>query len=225
MDVSDLQQNRVLFHYARTGSTIWLAHLDMVRLFSRAMNRAAWPLYWSEGAYNPRPDIVFGLPAGCGIELERDPVEVGLATSPDEGSFDLEEAVLRLNAALPESVQVTEANYTESGGKSLMARVCAARYRIEAPGVSSAYRKTFTGAPVTVEHVRKKRTTSVELMSKIMDADVVYDDVLRITCGAGSVNHLRINLLLKALIRDGGLSPEVAAGARLIREAVFMGTV
>ena len=87
------------------------------------MNRAAWPL-WSEGAHNPRPDIVFGLPAGCGIELERDPVEVGLATSPDEGSFDLEEAVLRLNAALPKVFKSQKRTIRNPAAKVLWLGVC-----------------------------------------------------------------------------------------------------
>jgi radical SAM-linked protein len=223
--MNNTQLNRVLLYYARTGSTAWLAHLDMMRLFSRAMNRAAWPLAWSEGAFNPRPDIVFGLPAGCGIELERDPVEIGLDVSNEALAFDLEDAVRRLNTTLPESVRVVDAAYTEPVGKSLMSRVFAATYRIEALGVSSAYTKTFTGAPVMVEHVRKKKTTTVELTSKIMDADVSDDNTLLIVCGAGSVNHLRIDLLLKALVRDGGLSPEGAAGARLVRESVLINTV
>lgn len=223
--MSSLQHNRVLFYYARTGSTTWLAHLDMVRLFSRAMNRASWPLAWSEGAFNPRPDIVFGLPAGCGIELERDPVEVGLDTSSETIAFDLEDAVRRLNTALPESVRVIDASYVEPAGKSLMSRVYGAKYRIEAPGVSSAYRKTFTGSPVMVEHIRKKKTTTVELSSKIMDTDDSDNDTLLIVCGAGSVNHLRIDLLLKALVRDGCLSSEDAAGARLVREFVLINTV
>lgn len=223
--MSSLQRNRVLFYYSRTDSTTWLAHLDMVRLFSRAMNRASWPLAWSEGAFNPRPDIVFGLPAGCGIELERDPVEVGLDASSEVIAFDLEDAVRRLNTVLPESVRVIDATYTESVGRSLMSRVYGAKYRIEAPGVSTAYRKTFTGAPVMVEHIRKKKTTTVELSSKIMDDDVSDNDTLLITCGAGSVNHLRIDLLLKSLVLYGCLSPEDAAGARLVRESVLINTV
>ena len=43
---------RVLFE--KKGSAVWISHLDLMRLFQRALKRAGLPLKHSQG-YNPRP--------------------------------------------------------------------------------------------------------------------------------------------------------------------------
>ena len=55
--------------FSRSGAAIWLGHLDMMRTFERSLLRAGLPVSYSLG-FNPRPELVFALPAGVGITTE-----------------------------------------------------------------------------------------------------------------------------------------------------------
>ncbi len=211
--------SRVLLFYERRDAAAWLAHLDTMRLFERAFSRARWPLAWTEDAFNPRPQIVFALPVGVGIETRRDPVEVGLSDT----AFELSAAVDCLNHTLVDGVRIVEAGWADDAGPSLMARVSGARYRLEAGGIEQAFRTTFRpGREVVMTRQRKGRRTSVELSSKLFAFEGVSSDAVILTAGAGSCGHLRIDLLLEALVRDGGLTREAALGVRVVRLEVLL---
>jgi radical SAM-linked protein len=207
--------------YARHGAAAWLAHLDTMRLFERALARAEWPVAWSTASFNPRPQVVFGLPVGLGVETCRDPVLIML-----EHAIDLDRAARRLNEAFPPGVRLTSWAQVDVPKKSLMARVVAARYRLEAPGIERAFRRTFAdGRDVVVERVRKHKRSLVHLTPRIYSLDEASDDAIIVTVGAGSVDHLRIDLLMDAMVRDGGFARDDALGARITRERVYLDDV
>ena len=215
------EKRSITLFYAREGSASWLAHLDMMRLLERALNRAKWPVSGSEQAYNPRPDIVFALPVGCGIETCLDPVEVTL--NLDGASFMAKQSVDTLNMVFPPGVRVVAFEETLLQKKSLMARVVAAKYRFNVPGIGNAMIKTFVdGQPVFVERLRKNKKVVVDIAPRILSVDDVQEDCVVLTGGAGSVGHLRIDLVLDALVRDGGLDHGAALGARVTRLQVFL---
>ena len=56
---------RLLFE--KTGSSIWMSHLDLMRLFQRAFKRAGLPLTHTQG-FNPRPSVSIALPLSVGVE-------------------------------------------------------------------------------------------------------------------------------------------------------------
>ncbi|HPX92985.1 MAG: DUF2344 domain-containing protein [Fastidiosipila sp.] len=215
-----MMKRRILLFYERRDAAAWLAHLDMMRLFERSLSRADWPLSWTVDAFNPRPEIVFGLPAGVGIETRKDPLEVRLA--PEGQLFEPDAALLRLNLSFPAGVRVTGWQETDSGSPSLMARVRAAQYRLEAEGIGSAFSRTFAGGPVEVVQERKKRRIPVDLATRVFSSQVLGENCLSLMGGAGSTGHLRIDLLLEALVLYGGLRREAAQGASVVRLAVFL---
>ena len=56
---------RLLFE--KTGSAVWMSHLDLMRLFQRAFKRADLPLKHTQG-FNPRPSVSIALPLSVGVE-------------------------------------------------------------------------------------------------------------------------------------------------------------
>ena len=62
-----LQPVTVRFVYQVTGVLKFLSHLDLLKLFNRALLRANLPVAYSEG-FNPHPKISFGPPRGVGQE-------------------------------------------------------------------------------------------------------------------------------------------------------------
>lgn len=111
------------FCFSVTGVSKFLSHLDILKLFNRALLRAALPAAYSEG-FNPHPKITFGPPRGVGIE--------GLA---EWGDLQLKEALPpaevqeRLNRALPAGVRVlTTRLLDEAPRPALMAAINLAVY-------------------------------------------------------------------------------------------------
>ena len=56
---------RLLFE--KTGSSVWISHLDLMRLFQRAFKRADLPLKHTQG-FNPRPSVAIALPLSVGVD-------------------------------------------------------------------------------------------------------------------------------------------------------------
>lgn len=61
---------RVAIEYAVTGDLRFLAHHDELRLLTRAVVRAGWPLAYSQG-FNPRPRLTVPLPRNLGTAATR----------------------------------------------------------------------------------------------------------------------------------------------------------
>jgi len=183
-------ENRLILYFARHGATAWIAHLDNMRLFERAFNRAGWPIAWTEDAFNPRPILVFGLPVGVGIETRRDPVEVTL-----KNRIDVEPMILCLNRSFPQGIEIVHWEEAPNMKRSLMSLVKAADYRIEAPMIGPAYSLTFGGGRrVIVPWTRKGRTREIDISSRIFETYNIDNDSIEFKGGAGSDLHLRIDL-------------------------------
>ncbi len=86
-----------------------LSHLELVRLFIRAMRRAGLPLAHSEG-FHPMPKVTFTCALPVGTESLVETVDVEL-TEP----FPVEELVAKVNAQLPGPIRITMAEPLNRG--------------------------------------------------------------------------------------------------------------
>lgn len=92
---------RLLFE--KTGSAVWMSHLDLMRLFQRAFKRAGLPLKHTQG-YNPRPSVSIALPLSVGVDSACELLDFDL-----EGiSIPCDEITRRLNQALVSGVVVRQ---------------------------------------------------------------------------------------------------------------------
>lgn len=90
---------RALFE--KTGSAVYISHLDLMRLFQRAFKRAGLPLTHTKG-YNPRPSVSIALPLSLGVSSRCELLDFDL-----EGEKVSNEEILeKLNACLVEGVKV-----------------------------------------------------------------------------------------------------------------------
>ena len=90
---------RLLFE--KTGSAVWMSHLDLMRLFQRAFKRANLPLKHTQG-FNPRPSVSIALPLSVGIDSVCELLDFDLDCDFPE-SDNLKE---RLNASLVDGIKV-----------------------------------------------------------------------------------------------------------------------
>ena len=100
---------RLLFE--KTGRSVWISHLDLMRLFQRAFKRAGLKLKHTQG-FNPRPSVSIALPLSVGVESECELLDFDLEGEP----LPNEQIQTLLNSVLVDGVCV-KAVY--DGGKKI----------------------------------------------------------------------------------------------------------
>lgn len=93
---------RLLFE--KTGDSVWISHLDLMRVFQRAFRRAGLLLKHSQG-FNPRAIVSIALPLSVGVDSVCELLDFEL----DGAHEDLALLTERLNEKLPAGIKVREA--------------------------------------------------------------------------------------------------------------------
>lgn len=100
---------RLLFE--KTGSSVWISHLDLMRVFQRSFKRAGLPLTHTQG-FNPRPSVSIALPLSVGVESFCELLDFDL----NGDAVACEEICARLNGVLIPGVHVRD---VYNGGRKL----------------------------------------------------------------------------------------------------------
>ena len=77
---------RLLFE--KKGRSVWISHLDLMRVFQRAFKRAGLPLTHTQG-FNPRPSVSIALPLSVGIESECELLDFALDNADNISEQDI----------------------------------------------------------------------------------------------------------------------------------------
>lgn len=158
--------SRLLFE--KTGDSIYISHLDLMRVFQRAFRRAGLLLRHSQG-FTPRAIVSIALPLSVGVESVCELLDFEL----EQGSATAE----ALNAVLPAGIRVRE---VYEGGRKikelthLRARVTL-EYDGEAPE-ASAVEALFRGETLVLEKQSKKGTAQVDILPMVRDLTVARPD-------------------------------------------------
>lgn len=91
---------RLLFE--KTGDSVWISHLDLMRVFQRAFRRAGLLLKHSQG-FNPRAIVSIALPLSVGVDSVCELLDFEL-----EGETQLTGLAVRLNGTLPAGIRVLD---------------------------------------------------------------------------------------------------------------------
>ena len=89
--------------FTKTGRAKYISHLDLMRCMTRALKRSSLPVWYTEG-FNPHAYIMFPLALSLGTESRVEIMDFNLI---EDIPFD--EIKSRLNAVLPENIQIVSA--------------------------------------------------------------------------------------------------------------------
>ena len=163
---------RALFE--KTGSAVWMSHLDLMRLFQRAFKRAGLSLTHTQG-FNPRPSVSIALPLSVGVESRCELLDFDL-----EGeAVSCEEICARLNEALVEGVKVHKVYDDGSKIKNLALLDCVVtmEYNAGVPqGGVEAISQLFSSASLTVEKKSKNGIQDQDIIPMIRSLRVILAD-------------------------------------------------
>lgn len=98
--MAKMHQHRL--RYAKTGRAIYISHLDTMAMFQRAFLRAGLEIWQTEG-FNRHAYVSIALPLSVGFSSVCEVMEFDL-----ESQIPLDSVPGRLNAVLPEGIQVLE---------------------------------------------------------------------------------------------------------------------
>lgn len=93
---------KVNFIFSKTGLMRYISHLDLMRLFFRAMRRAGLPLKLSEG-FSPHPKLSFKRALKLGVEGDNEEASVILRFPVEPIDFKNS-----LQKQLPEGIKVKD---------------------------------------------------------------------------------------------------------------------
>jgi radical SAM-linked protein len=189
----------------------YISHLDMVRMFDRAVRRAEIPIAFSTG-FNPQPHIVFALPMGVGMTSECEYAQFEMASDVEP-----EEFILKLNNNLPKGIRVLKARYVNCK-ESLMTSVYFARYNIrilhkeDADTAAQKYKSLTNQETIFVDKKTKSGIKKIDIKQYIVEHRIVMMDnntfSIEILVNAGSISNLRPELFISALENVGKINIE-----------------
>ncbi len=121
--MNNMQRLRIKF--CRGEEIKFISHLDIMRLWQRALNRAGIPLAYSEG-FNPHPRISLAAPLPLGVTSEAELMDIVLAKWASPHS--LTTAVSR---QLPRGIEIQQVYNIPLTMPSLQSQVRYAEYAVE----------------------------------------------------------------------------------------------
>lgn len=216
---------RILFE--KTGSAVWMSHLDLMRLFQRAFQRAKLPLKHTQG-FNPRPSVSIALPLSVGVESRCELLDFEL----DGVTVPCDEITARLNKTLVSGV-VVHSTY-ETGRKlrdlALLDCIVALEYDRGVPeGAASAIEGLFSSESVLVEKKTKNGIQEQDIVPMIRKFTVehlengVLEIHARICCQNPTLNPAQMVAAIEKYLPD--FVPDFSKCSRVeimdAQEAIF----
>ena len=95
--------HKIRVRFAKKGEMRFISHLDLQRLFGRAMRRAGLSLFLSSG-FSPHPKISFKRALKLGLESEEEEVSIVLKEYAEPGLIKE-----KLQQQLPAGIEIGEA--------------------------------------------------------------------------------------------------------------------
>lgn len=210
-DVKDFRTVRITFR--KYGRARYISHLDLNRTMTRAVRRAELPIWYTEG-FNRHPYITFASPLSLGYEGERETMDLRL-----EDEMDMTELRRRLNAVMPEGLEILDAAWAVQKPKEVDRAV----YRLAVDCTADDVQALLNQATVTVlKRTKKKELKELDLKPTLDVANVTItaageSAVLELTLPCNSVDTVNPSLIVSAL--STMLGREVYA--RITRTAVL----
>jgi len=185
-----MQSIRIFFE--KRGRAKYISHLDLMRAMTRAVRRAALPLWYTEG-FNPHPYLAFPLPLPLGQEGLREAMDLRLIAD-----MPFDEIKARLNDVLPEGLRVIAVQ--EPWGKP--GEIKAAQYHIAIDCDIAQAKALLQQGQLTATKMGKqgRRKIEKEIQLAPLIVDYQFDqNVLDCVLAAGSEVNLNPALLIGAL--------------------------
>src|SRR5689334_8490300 len=115
---------RIRITFVKQGALRYTGHLDLHKLWERAVRRAELPLAYSQG-FHPQPKMNMAAALPLGFSSRCEVMDMKL-----EQDIPLENLPTRLNSTLPSGLQVVDVQQVEERAPALQTQVLSAEYEV-----------------------------------------------------------------------------------------------
>ncbi len=217
--------NRYRIKFSKLGKIIYIGHLDLLKVFQRAIKRANIPIAYSEG-FNPHQKVSFAIPLPLGMESICEYVDIMLEENLQEN-----EILKRLNEQMPlgiEILNVKKLKENEPNGASI---VSAGEYYVTLDrkiniGEFNKKIEEILNLPVNigefnkkieeilnlpeinVEKIAKKKGRKILKTTNIKDCiykiEPINENTIKIFIATGSAKNLKPDILMEYIYKNFG---------------------
>ena len=192
----------VRLNFSKTGRAIYISHLDINRMMTRAVRRAKLPMWYTEG-FNPHPYLTFALPLSLGQSSDCEYMDIRI-----EGDITDEEIMNRLNAVLPEGVKILSVSAPVYDAKEIEKALYFVKLVFKDAETSKSFAERAQTLAEGEELLAEKRGKKGhrKVMKQINLIDFIYDmkfstadNIVNLQCvlAAGNTNNLNPTLLVE----------------------------
>ena len=219
--------------FTRGEEVKFISHLDLMKVFERAIRRSGLPIAYSQG-FNPHPHMVFGLPLSVGVTSDGEYADFELVREIAPEQF-MEE----LNRSLPEAIRITAAGVKHIK-TNIMASISGADYALDiflneelSPEAVEEKLETLMKKD-SIKVLKEGKGTAKEIDIRPLILEAKLEQIRQVPFGyenfkaaftiltrfrAGSAANLRPELFVKALVEQADLP---VATSRLHRKALYV---
>ena len=116
---------RLRLKFSRGEELKFLSHLDLMRLWERALRRAGLPLAYSEG-FSPHPQIALAAPLSVGVTSQSELMDIFLSRWVPPQSF-----TVQVSKQLPRGIDLLEVWPVGPKAPSLQSQIRFIEYKVE----------------------------------------------------------------------------------------------
>lgn len=160
---------RLRLTFSRGEELKYISHLDLMRLWQRALRRADIPLVYSQG-FSPHPRLSLAAPLAVGVTSSGELIDIFLERRVSPHFF-----IKTVKEQLPRGVDISEVLEVGMGLPSLQSQVRSAEYRVVAESerepkeVEAAIRSLLDSDKLPWQHARDKEVRKYDLRNLIDD--------------------------------------------------------
>ncbi len=199
---------KVRIKYTKLGNLRFIGHLDVMRFFQKAIKRAKLDVAYSKG-FSPHQIISFAAPMPLGMTSEGEYFDGEFQTVTNT-----KDMIDKLNATMPEEIQVKAIVKLSEDAKPSMSLVSASDYYIytneeaKNPNAVKLIKEKIADFISQDVILSMKKTKSKEEMVDIKESiyDIkVMDDGIYMLLAAGSISNLKPETVISAMCSFSGI--------------------
>ena len=160
---------RIRIRFSRGEELKFISHLDIMRLWQRALHRADIPLAYTEG-FSPHPRISLAAPLAVGVTSQSELMDVFCSKWVSPHSF-----TAAVSQQLPPGIQILQVHMVAPTLPSLQSQVSHTEYEVETetdkdqPTIKAALASLLSLEELPWHHQRDTGTRNYDLRALIDD--------------------------------------------------------
>ncbi|MGB8984231.1 MAG: TIGR03936 family radical SAM-associated protein [Anaerolineales bacterium] len=178
---------RIRITFVKQGPLRYTGHLDLHKLWERAVRRAELPLAYSQG-FHPQPKMNMAAALPLGFSSRCEVMDLKL-----EQSVPLDDLPTRLNVTLPAGLQVVGVEEVDERAPALQTQVASAEYEVTLtePVEGSELKRKIDSVLEAESLPRERRGKIYDLRPLVEALNLLPDDkiLMRLTAREGATGR------------------------------------